>query len=195
MDILLQENWIEITGAIAGIIYLYFEYKADIRMWPTGIIMSVFYTYVFIQAKFYAFACINIYYILAAVYGWIKWYKSEPENESNCGIIRTPRWYYIRLFLSIAAVFGMVSFLLMWFTDSPVIVGDSFVTTLSIISMWMLAQKFAEQWLLLIVLNIVSVMIYLSQELYPTSAMYAVYAIVSIFGYQRWKKLSNPVFK
>ncbi|GAB6010922.1 nicotinamide riboside transporter PnuC [Viscerimonas tarda] len=185
----IETNWVEIIGAIAGIIYLYLEYKADIRMWPVGIIMSSFYIYVFIQAKFYAFACINIYYILAAMYGWIKWHKSKVIESDNTGIIHTPRNYYPKLVGVTIPVFALISYLLTQYTDSPVPYGDSFVTTLSIVSMWMLAHKFVEQWLLLVILNAVSVVLYYTQALYPTSVMYLIYAIVSILGYVRWKKL------
>ncbi|MDU1903901.1 MAG: nicotinamide riboside transporter PnuC [Dysgonomonas sp.] len=186
----IKENWIEIIGAIVGLLYLYFEYKAHILMWPTGIIMSSFYTIVFIQATFYAFASINIYYILAGIYGWIMWRRSPKEPESSSvGILRTPTRLYLPILLSIIILYAIILYVLATFTDSQVLYGDSFVTTLSIVAMWMLARKYAEQWLLLIVVNIVSVFLYLYQDLYPTSIMYLVYAVVSVFGYIRWKKL------
>lgn len=184
----IQANWIEIVGAICGIIYLYYEYKADIKMWPTGMIMSIFYTIVFIDAKFYAFACINIYYILAAIYGWIKWSKSKTTEHSLVVIIHTPIKYILPLILATVVVFGVIYYILANYTDSPVVYGDTVVTTLSIVAMWMLAQRYVEQWLLVIVLNAISVFLYFNQQLYPTSAMYLVYTIVSVLGYFSWKK-------
>lgn len=186
----IEKNWVEIIGATVGLLYLYFEYKAHIMMWPTGIIMSSFYTFVFVQATFYAFACINVYYILAGIYGWIMWYKPRKEHKNtDIGIRRTPTRLYLPILLLLIATYLIILFILARYTDSQVLYGDSFVTTLSIVAMWMLARKYAEQWLLLIVVNIVSVFLYLYQGLYPTSAMYLVYAVVSVFGYVRWKKL------
>jgi nicotinamide mononucleotide transporter len=182
-------NRIELTGAIAGLVYLYFEYKADIRMWPVGILMSSFYVYVFIQAKFYAFACINIYYILAAVYGWMKWNRRKAAESGDSGIIHTPKLYYPKLMAATLLLFALISLVLARYTDSPVPYGDSFVTTLSIVSMWMLAHKLLEQWLLLILLNAASVFLYFEQALIPTSALYLVYTIGSVFGYFKWRKL------
>jgi len=184
----IQANWIEITGAICGIIYLYYEYMADIKMWPAGIVMSTFYTIVFIESKFYAFACINIYYILAAIYGWIKWSKSRKSGQTSFSIIHTPTKLMLPILMAIVIVFGVISYTLINYTDSTVAYGDSVVTTLSIISMWMLAQRYVEQWLLLIVLNVISVFLYFSQQLYPTSVMYLIYATVSVLGYLSWKK-------
>lgn len=185
-------NYIEIIGAIVGLLYLYYEYKADLKMWPAGIVMSSFYTFVFIHAGFYAFACINIYYILAGVYGWIKWHKPSSEESvsiNTIGLLNTPTRLFLPLILASAAIFGIIVFILKIYTDSKVVYGDSFVTTISIVAMWMLAQKYVEQWLLLIAINIVSVFLYLYQDLYPTSAMYLIYSIVSVFGYLKWRKI------
>lgn len=185
-------NWIEILGALFGLLYLYYEYKADMKMWPTGIFMSSFYIFVFVHAKFYAFAGINLYYIIVGAYGWIKWSKSSKSISSvDFSLMHTPTRLYIYIFISIFVIFCLIAYILSIFTDSQVVYGDSFVTTLSIVAMWMLAHKYIEQWLLLIVLNIVSTFLYLYQDLYPTSIMYFIYAIVSIFGYIRWRKLAN----
>lgn len=176
-------------GATIGILYLFYEYKASMKMWPIGILMSSFYIYVFIDSKFYAFAGINMYYIMAGVYGWMNWHKSKNE-ENSVVILHTPKQYYLPLLLAIGILFFLVAYILQTYTDSPVPYGDSFVTTLSIVAMWMLAHKWAEQWILLIILNIVSVGLYFWQDLYPTSAMYFVYSIVSVFGYIRWKRIA-----
>lgn len=185
-------NWIEILGALFGLLYLYYEYKADMKMWPTGIFMSSFYIFVFVHAKFYAFAGINLYYIIVGAYGWIKWSKSSKSiSPVDFSLMHTPTRLYIYIFISIFVIFCLIAYILSIFTDSQVVYGDSFVTTLSIVAMWMLAHKYIEQWLLLIVLNIVSTFLYLYQDLYPTSIMYFIYAIVSIFGYIRWRKLAN----
>lgn len=198
MDIwgFVKENWVEVVGAIIGLLYLYFEYKANIWMWLTGIAMSSFYTYVYIHATFYAFACINIYYIIAGVYGWMKWLKSSKNEHSEMVSIElrhTPTRLFVPLVTSSAGAFILIAYLLGKFTDSHVVYGDTFITTFSIIAMWMLAQRYVEQWLLLIVVNIVSIYIYINQNLYPTSFMYMIYSIVSVFGYIRWKKLATKV--
>lgn len=188
----IHKNWIEILGASFGLLYLYYEYKASLKMWPVGIAMSLFYTVVFIESKFYAFACINIYYIIAEIYGWIKWQQSKKEEVSQQIVLKnTPTRLYLPIIIAISILFLLVSYLLKNYTDTEVAYSDAIITTLSIVAMWMLIQRYVEQWILLIIVNIISTVIYLYNELLPTSIMYLVYAIVSIFGYLRWKKLAN----
>lgn len=188
MSEFIQTHWQEIVGALLGLLYLYYEYKANIKMWPTGILMSLFYVYVFFDAQFYAFAGINIYYIVAQVYGWYKWNKVQ-DNEKP--ISHTPVRYYLPLSVVAAVLFLLIALILLRLGDSPVAWGDSFITSLGIVAVWMLAHKYVEQWLPLIVANIASIFIFFYQGLYPTSILYVVYSIVSIFGYLNWLKLAK----
>jgi nicotinamide mononucleotide transporter len=53
----------------------------------------------------------------------------------------------------------------------------------------MLARKFIEQWWVWIVVDLVSAGLYVYKELYLTSGLYALYAVIAFFGYLNWKKL------
>lgn len=192
MNTYLSQNWIEIVGATLGLIYLYYEYRASSRMWPLGIAMSLFYTYVYIDAKFYSFAIINIYFIVLGVYGWIKWLQNKNNKKGNILLRHCPIKLFMPILISIVLIFSLLVFILTYLTDSPVTYGDSFITTFSIVAMWMLTQRYVEQWILLTILNVVSVFIYMQQQLYATTILYTIYSIASYFGYLRWK---NSVIK
>lgn len=100
-----------------------------------------------------------------------------------------------KLILPLTLVFVVLWMALYWilstFTDSAVPLGDAFTTSLSIVAMWMLAKKYLEQWILWIVINIVSTILYFWKGLYPTGILFIVYVIVAILGYFRWKKIMN----
>ena len=75
------------------------------------------------------------------------------------------------------------------YTDSTVPLTDSFTTALSVIGMWMLARKYLQQWWVWVVVDVISAMLYVYKELYFTSILYALYAIIAIFGFLKWKKM------
>ena len=64
-------NYLEIIGTLIGLLYLWLEYRASIYLWIAGIIMPAIYVFVYYRAGLYADFGINIYYLLAAVYGWL----------------------------------------------------------------------------------------------------------------------------
>ncbi len=88
-------------------------------------------------------------------------------------------------------LFVAIALILIEFTDSNVPWADSFTTALSIVAMWMLAKKYAEQWLVWILIDIVSSGLYVYKSLYFTAALYAVYAVIAIFGYRKWLQLAK----
>ena len=184
----------EIIGAVIGLVYLYLEYKADVWLWPVGILMSLFYVVIFFHGKFYADAAIYLYYIGANTYGLFQWTRSRQKaTTGNDHPVERPITHVpTKRILPLAAVtlvLWMILYLILkTVTDSPIPLGDAFTTSVSIVAMWMLAQKYIEQWWLWIVVNIVSTVLYFWKGLYPTGVLFTVYVIVAILGYFRWKK-------
>ena len=181
---------IEIIGALIGLLYLYLEYKANRWLWPVGVLMPVVYIWIFFQSKFYADMGINIYYFFASIYGWIRWNRSESKGNSSA-IIHTPRRQILPLTLVTMLLIGFIYLLLISFTDSPVAGGDSLTTALSITGMWMLAQKHAEQWWVWFLVNLISCGLYFWKGLYPTASLFAIYTVISVFGYFKWAKMAR----
>jgi nicotinamide mononucleotide transporter len=181
---------IEFIGACIGLLYLRLEYRASIRLWPVGVLMSLFYVYIFFESRLYAVMSINVYYLIAGIYGWLRWQRGASSG-GEMPIGRFPLRYAFRLAVVSAGLFGLIAWLLLCFTDSPVPWGDALTTALSIAAMWMLARKYAEQWLLWVVINSLSAGLYAGQGLYPTAVLYAVYAVVAVFGYRKWKEATE----
>ena len=190
-----MEQAIEIIGTIVGVIYLWLEYRASIYLWVASIIMPAIYLYVYYNAGLYADFGINIYYLLIALYGWAAWrygfhlFGSKKKEEKELAITHTPKRVWGKLALTYIAAQCVITYILVNHTDSTVPWWDSFTTALSIVGMWMLARKYIEQWWVWLVVDAVSAWLYIYKGLYFTAVLYAVYAIISIFGYFKWRKL------
>lgn len=180
---------LEIIGAVIGLIYLYLEYKANKWLWLFGVIMPVVYVFIFYQSKFYADMGINVYYFFASIYGWMVWTRKK-HSETQTQISHTPKRFILPLTVAGLAFFAFIAFILIRFTDSPVPYGDSFTTAISILGMWMLAHKYIEQWGIWFVVNVVSCGLYIWKGMHiATILLFAVYSIISVFGYFKWKRM------
>jgi nicotinamide mononucleotide transporter len=177
---------IEIIGALVGLAYLRLEYRASIWLWPAGVVMPLFYIYIFFVGKFYAGMWIYVYYLFASLYGWMRWRKDGAAGGEVRMLSLSRRLWWLSA-VAAAGLFGLIAWVLYAFTDSPVPLGDAFTTALSIVAMWMLAHRYMEQWLLWIGVNVVSSGLYLWRGLYPTACLFAIYAVVSVFGYLKWR--------
>lgn len=110
------------AGTIFGLIYLYFEYRASMLMWPSGLFMASFYVYIFSMSGFYSGAAINVYYIIMGIYGWLVWHKKTQES----GTLRNMRnpVHYALVVASVAILWGALSLILKQ-TDSTVFIVDA----------------------------------------------------------------------
>ena len=191
-----MEQYIEILGTAVGLIYLWQEYRASIYLWITSIIMPAIYLYVYYQAGLYADFGINIYYLVIALYGWLAWrynfsLRGKRKESKELSISHIRQGGIIRLAILFLAAWAIISYILIHYTNSTVPFTDAFTTALSIVGMYMLARKYIEQWWVWLVVDITSCALYIYKELYFTAALYALYAIIAIFGYRKWKQLMN----
>jgi len=92
ISVWLSNNWIEIFGAITGIIYVFLEIRQNIWLWPVGIITSAVYIIVFFTSKFYADMGLQGYYLVISCLGWVWWIKGSGHRAQGTGqeTIRLP---------------------------------------------------------------------------------------------------------
>jgi nicotinamide mononucleotide transporter len=184
-----SNNWIEICGTLTGLVYLWFSVRQSVLTWPTGILSSLLYVIVFFKARFYAGMGLQCYYFLISIYGWWLWSKSESADSGDKFQIRhTGKKLMFGILLSCFLLFAPIAFILKNFTDSPIPYWDSFTTSMSIVATWMLARKKIEHWLLWILIDSVSIILYIVRGLYPTSLLFVAYTIMAVVGYFEWKK-------
>lgn len=194
-----MDHTLEIIGTLVGLLYLWLEYRASIYLWIAGIIMPAIYIFIYYDAGLYADFGINIYYLGAAIYGWMMWkygtflrrklLRRETAQQEELPITRMPLRYLLPLTAIFVVTLIGIAYILINFTDSNVPWLDSFTTALSIVGMWMLARKYVEQWWTWIGVDAVSTGLYIYKGLDFTAALYGLYTIIAIFGYFKWKKM------
>ena len=192
-------QYIEILGTIVGLLYLWLEYRASIYLWVASVVMPAIYLVIYYQAGLYADFGINIYYLVIAVYGWAAWRYGFSIGRGSKGhelpISHTPARLWLPLAGVTSIVFVAIAWMLINLTDSSVPYADAFTTALSVVGMWLLARKYIEQWWVWLVVDVVSVALYIYKDLHFTAALYALYAVVAIFGYLKWKKLMSEQYE
>ncbi|NDV64079.1 nicotinamide riboside transporter PnuC [Bacteroides sp. 224] len=185
-------DYLEIIGTFVGLLYLWLEYKASIYLWIASIIMPAIYIFVYYNAGLYADTGINVYFLLASVYGWIVWLKGsgkEKKDKAELPITYMPSKTILPLSVAFFIAFFLIAWILITYTDSTVPWLDSFTTALSIVAMWMLARKYVEQWLVWIAVDVVSCGLYIYKGLDYTAGLYGLYSVIAIFGYLKWRKM------
>lgn len=189
---------IEALGFIVGLLYLWWEYHADRRLWYASVVMPMISMWIYFSKGLYADFAINIYYLVIAVYGFRAWSRKnagkeedakENQEKKSLPITSIPKKH-------LAGCAGM--FLLLWaliylslehFTDSNVPLADAFTTAMSIVGMWMLARKYIEQWMAWILVDIVCICLFIYKGIYLYAILYTIYTVIALLGYRKWQRL------
>lgn len=188
MNAWLIDNFIELLGALLSVLYLFLSIRQNILLWPVGILSALLYMIVFFQTKFYADMGLNGYYFFISIYGWITWRKVNRGKGSVMPVVHVGRIRSVILLIIVLLLFIVIGYLLNNYTDSPIPYWDAFTTAGSIVATWMLTRKIIEHWILWVVIDLVSLGLYLHRGLFPTAVLFAIYTTMAVVGYIQWRR-------
>lgn len=189
---ILYQNFVDtsLLEAIAvffGILSVWYARKANILVYPTGIISVVIYIYICFFAKLYADMGINFVYFVMSVYGWYMWTRKDAD-KFILPISWCTRKDHLISGIMLVLFFVSLSYFLTNFTDSNVPVIDSMTTSIFIVGMWLMARKKIENWIYWIIGDVISIPLYFYKELALTSVQFTVFLILAILGFIEWRK-------
>lgn len=188
---------LQIVGVILGLLYLWLEYKVNVWMWVVGILMPIVQGTLYYDKGLYADAAINVYYIFAGIYGLICWLYHAPSKSKKAvvphSILKHDKKLIPYVIASYIVIHVAIYLLLVNFTNSTVPICDSFTTALSIVALWMLSRKYTEQWLVWLVIDVVTVGLYIYKDIPVTASLYLLYSVLAIVGYREWNRLAKKL--
>ena len=189
-------NWLDIVTTVLGLAYILLEYKASVWMWFVGFLMQALGIVLYYQKGLYADCGMEFYYLAMTMYGWWRWVKTVPQKalptreglgEGLLEVSLFPRHLILPWLLIIAAIWAVIYWLLVTFTNSNVPLADSFTTALSIVGIWALAHKYLEQWFIWIAVDVVTSVLYFYKDIPFKASLYALYVVIAIAGYFKWR--------
>ena len=190
--------------AISGVLCVVLVAKGNIWNYFFGLINVSMYAYISFKASLYGDAALNaLYYVPMQFIGWWQWRKrgaAVSQSESKDGVqVKARRFSWrqrVILFVGCAAAVAAGAFILKYLGD-PQPLKDSTTTVLSIVAQALMALAFMEQWILWIVTNIVSVIMWCvcvargEAHAAVMVIMWSFYLLNSINGLKVWYDLSK----
>lgn len=183
-------NHLEILAVICCFINIYLAARAHVLNFLFGIAAVSLYFVIFFNAKLYADMSLQLVFLVLQFYGGYQW-LSKKATVSNVFNEPFKTTYLIYGLLITAFLFITIAVILARYTDSTTIYIDAFITALSLVAQWMMSRKWLVHWWIWMVVDIISIKVFLVKELYFTSILYAILFILCIYGYLNWKKQLN----
>lgn len=192
-------------ASIAGVLCVVLVAKGSIWNYLFGLINVSMYAYISYKASLYGDAALNaLYYVPMQFIGWWQWRRRgaaiSTEDAGGKGVQVKARRFTCgqRIILFIGCLVAVIlgGFLLSYLGD-PQPFKDSTTTVLSIVAQALMALAFMEQWVLWIITNIVSVVMWsicvVRGEAHAAVMviMWTFYLLNSLNGFRVWLKLSR----
>lgn len=199
MSEFLSVHWLDITTTVLGLIYILLEYRASAWMWLVGFAMQSLGIVLYYQNGLYADCGMEFYYLAMTCYGAYTWVwahrRKKPldttQSREPLHITHFKRSAILPWVVgTLVAWAGIYAFLVLC-TDSRVPIADSFTTALSFVGSWALARKYLEQWLIWIVVDVVTCGLYFYKGIPFKASLYGLYVVIAVLGYLRWRRQMN----
>ncbi|ADP11987.1 Nicotinamide mononucleotide transporter pnuC [Erwinia sp. Ejp617] len=205
-------SWIEATGTLAGLLCIWLASLEKIVNYAFGLINVTLFAAIFFQIQLYASLLLQLFFFVANLYGWYAWSRQTSEHQRALNICWLPRrqllgWaaaiavaialltYYIDL---VFALLTQTAVMLMQTMGLEVIMPqlqpdafpfwDSSMMVLSIAAMILMTRKYVENWLLWVVINVISVIIFARQGVYAMALEYTLLTLIALNGSRLWVK-------
>lgn len=184
---LLQNSLLELLAVVFAVAYLVLAVRENSLCWYAAGISTLIFLFIFWNVKLYMESGLQIYYLAMAFYGWYQWRDAQTETVS----LRVSKWrakQHVVALALIATLTFVSGSLLNSGTDANLPYLDSFTTWASVVTTFMVARKILENWLYWLVIDSVSIYLYLDRELYFTSLLFAIYIVIIFFGWFAWNR-------
>lgn len=107
-----QTGGLEFIAVISGIVSVWFSQKANIWVYPTGLISTVIYIFISVKGHLLGEASVNIFYTIMSIYGWILWAKKDEKNKTVLLIKSSSVKEWILHLLFFAVLYAIIYFAL-----------------------------------------------------------------------------------
>ena len=183
----MRNSLLELTAVVFAIAYLILAVRENILCWVAAGISTVIFLAIFWDVKLYMESGLQVYYLAMAAFGLHQWRQVGDGSTSLQVSMWSMRKHLVALAL-IAMLTLISGYLLNSGTDAKLPYLDSFTTWASVVTTVMVARKVLENWVYWLVIDSVSIYLYIDRELYFTAILFAVYIVIIFFGWFSWSK-------
>lgn len=178
---------IEIVAVLLGIANILLIIRRSVWNFPVAIAMVSLYFVIFRDARLYSDAGLQMFFAAVNLYGWWSWHRNKVD-AGEVIVRRLPALGYGRWIAgSVAAIWVWGSFM-GTYTQTSYPYWDASVAMLSVAGQILMTRRFVENWHYWIVVNLISIPLYVVKELYLTAGLYGVFLVLAITGLIAWRK-------
>jgi nicotinamide mononucleotide transporter len=128
-----------------------------------------------------------------AIVGYFHWKKNNVQKEDDISLLT------VRGFIVGTLICGILSLMMAYYFDRYTTAAlpwlDAPITVFSIWATWLVIKKKLENWLFWVLIDALAIYLYYKRNLHLTALLYAMYTILAVVGYYKWRSVYNTYKK
>ena len=185
-------SWIELGGALLSVWAVWLTAKRLPLCWPIGLLSVAVYVWIFLDARLYSDALLQVAFAGLIVYGWVRWAKNL-DASGRVRVAPLPPAQAIAHLLAGVAGAVLLGFAMQRWTDAALPWLDAALTSFSLVAQWWQDRRHTAAWWLWIVVDAIYVGEYIYKQLLITSVLYALFIVLAAIGLRAWRRVEPPV--
>jgi nicotinamide mononucleotide transporter len=176
---------LEILAVLLGLANILLLVRRSLWNYPFGIAMVALYFFIFLEARLYSDALLQIFFLVVQLYGWWCWLAGRDAAGALI-VRRAGAGAMLRWALGLLAVIALWGWLMHRFTDAAYPWWDGAVAMLSVGAQILLSRRFIENWPLWVLVDALAIGLYAARELWLTAGLYALFLVIAAWGWREW---------
>lgn len=192
MDVIVQYfsgfyGKLELLATILLIANVYLLGRQKLVNYYFGAAGVILYGFIFLEYKLYSDMLLQwVFYLPLQAFGyyWWKYRGAEGIDSVKVKFLGTAtNMVWISGALLVSYMLGTIMSLT---TDASFPYADALTTVMSIVASILMLNKYAENWIWWITMDVLAIYIYYQKELYVTSGLYVIFLGLASYGLIAW---------
>ncbi|WP_293933109.1 nicotinamide riboside transporter PnuC [Iodobacter sp.] len=177
---------LELVANISFAISVWLAARNSPHTWWVGLLGCGLFAWLFFSSQLYADVTLQLFFIVTSLLGWWQWLRGHAGSALP---VRRSKPQFIALRVALALLVALAyGTLLHYFTNAYAPYIDSLVLTFSVLAQLLLVQRRIENWPCWLVVNSISIPLYLSRGLTLTAIFYLLYWCNVLYGLYCWRR-------
>ncbi|HEV7690521.1 MAG TPA: nicotinamide riboside transporter PnuC [Hyphomonadaceae bacterium] len=179
-------NPLELAATLVTLACVILGVKRSLWQFPVGIVGTALFFITVLQAKIWANAALQVFFVFVQIYGWWYWLrgaggKRPPIRSANP----------VHVIVSVAAGLALAwaaSWGLTTYTDFDLAFVDATTFSVSVVAQYLLDRKYLETWPVWLIVNVASIYLYSQAHMWLFTGLYVFFFFNAFWGWWEWRQ-------
>ena len=183
---MIDATLLESLAALFSVINVALLARRSVWNFAFGLVAVALYAFVFLDARLYAVAGLQMVFLAAQIAGVIAW-RRAPASAGEMAVRPLPRRHWLGV-IGIGLGSSAILTVILRHTDAAAPMMDGYIAGFSLMAQGLTNGRYTQSWPLWTAINAASIALYAGQSLWFTAALSVILLVIALVGWRQWAR-------